>query len=230
LTPDPDGPSHTPSMPDQLPCDCPACPNLFSSEAARDALRRYRRRGPDPTTRELIEAVAAQGVEGATVLDIGGGVGAVQLGLLEAGAASTDSVDFSSPYVAVAREEAERRGFADRTVHREGDFVILADEVPPADIVTLDRMICCYGDMPALVARSADHARRTIGLVYPRDTWWTRAISRLMNLAHRVGLGKLDWYIHREPAIDALIRGAGFERRFLRRHALWQVALYVRAT
>jgi SAM-dependent methyltransferase len=211
------------------PCDCPACPNVFSDRAAEDGLRRYRRKGPDPTTKTLIDAIVAEGIAGASVLDIGGGIGAIQLELLAAGAAATVSVDASPPYVAAARAEAERRGYGERARHLEGDFVTLAPAVEPADVVTLDRMVCCYNDMPRLVGRSIEHARRMIGLVYPRDAWWTRALARVMNATGRVTRGKLRWYIHSEAALDRLIRRGGFERRFLRRHLLWQVALYVRA-
>lgn len=219
---------HTRAMPGLEPCDCPGCPNVFSDRAAADGLQRYRQRGPDPTTRELIEAIVAEGVEGRTILDIGGGVGAIQLELLAAGASTTESVDASPPYVGAARAEAARRGFADRTRHLEGDFVALAREVPPADVVTLDRMVCCYSDMPALVDRSVDHARRMIGLVYPRDSWWTRSLAAVMNAVGRVARRQMRWYVHREARLDARIRAAGFERRLLRRHLLWQVALYVR--
>jgi magnesium-protoporphyrin O-methyltransferase len=213
---------------DRGPCDCPGCPNVFSSKHAEDDLRRYRRQGPDRSTRSLIEAVIAQGIERGSVLDIGGGVGAIQLELLAAGAASTVSVDASPPYVEVARTEAERRGLADQTNHVEGDFVVLTDQIEPADIVTLDRMVCCYSDMPRLVGTSLDHARRMIGLVYPRDAAWVRALARGMNLFSRLTRDPTRWYIHREAELDGLIRNAGFERRFLRRYLLWQVALYAR--
>ena len=215
-------------MPEPGPCDCPGCPNVFSLKAAEEDLRRYLRQGPDPSTRSLISAIESQGIDGASVLDIGGGIGAIQLELLAAGAATTESVDATPSYVAVARAEAERRGYGARTRHLEGDFVALANEVEPADVVTLDRMVCCYSDMPRLVGRSLEHARRMIGLVYPRDTWWTRAMARAMALFHRLTRDPVRWYIHSESTLDALIRGAGFERRVLRRHVLWQVALYVR--
>ncbi|MGZ8690915.1 MAG: class I SAM-dependent methyltransferase, partial [Aeromicrobium sp.] len=45
-----------------------------------------------------------------TVLDIGGGVGAVHHELLHSGAATAVDVDASRAYIAVAREEAERQG------------------------------------------------------------------------------------------------------------------------
>jgi magnesium-protoporphyrin O-methyltransferase len=215
-------------VPEPGPCDCPGCPNVFKDKFAEADLRNYRRKGPDPTTKELIDAIVAEGVDGASVLDIGGGIGAIQLELLAAGASSTESVDASPPYVATARAEAARRGFGDRARHLEGDFVRLAGEVAPADVVTLDRMVCCYSDMPRLVGRSVEHARRMIGLVYPRSTWWTRTLARILNLIGAVTRDKLRWYIHQETEVDRLVRAAGFERRYLRRHFLWQVVLYVR--
>jgi hypothetical protein len=210
------------------PCSCPSCPNLFSDAAARDGLRRYLRGGPDPTTRALIEAIDAEGVSEATVLDIGGGVGVVSLELLARGARSAQSVDASAPYVAIATAEAARRGYAERTSHVEGDFVSLAEGIEPADIVTLDRMVCCYGNMPALIGEATAHARRMIGFVYPRDTWWVRTTAWIMNLGERLLRRSQRWYIHSERGIDGIVRAAGFERRLLRRTVLWQVALYVR--
>jgi 2-polyprenyl-3-methyl-5-hydroxy-6-metoxy-1,4-benzoquinol methylase len=215
-------------MPETGPCDCPGCPNIFSSKAAEDGLRRYRRNGPDPTTKTLIDAIVAEGIGGRTVLDIGGGIGAIQLGLLAAGAASTQSVDASPPYTAAAREEAERRGVADRTRYVVGDFVAVAAAVEPADVVTLDRMVCCYSDMPALVDRAVAHAHAMIGLVYPRDAGWTRAVATVLNGLERLLRRPMRWHIHPESDLDRRIRQAGFERRFLRRNVLWQVARYVR--
>lgn len=215
-------------MTDRGPCECGGCANVFSDRNASDDLKRYRRQGADRSTRELIAAVRAEGIDGRRVLDIGGGIGAIQLELLAAGAATAESVDASPAYVAVAKAEAARRGLEDRTTYRVGDFVAVAAEVEPADAVTLDRIVCCYSDMPALLDRAAEHARHVMGLVYPRDAWWLRAVATAINGVTRVARGKFRFYTHSEAAMDARIRSHGFERRHLRRHLLWQVALYVR--
>lgn len=211
-------------------CDCPGCPNLFTAKAAEEGLRRYRRQGPDPSTRELIDALVAEGIAGATLLDLGGGVGVIPLELLARGAVSAFSIDASSAYVAVARAEAERRGIADRSFYREADFVAVSADVAPADVVTLDRMICCYGDMPALVGRALDHANRLIGLVYPRDAWWVRLVAGVMNVGSALLQRQLRWHIHSEDALDRLVLDAGFQRTLLRRGILWQVAIFVRSS
>ena len=164
-----------------------------------------------------------------TVLDIGAGVGAVHLELLASGAASATDVDGSSAYVAVAREEAVRQGTADRVRHEFGDFVALADDIEPADLVVLDRVVCCYPDMEALVRASVAHARRRYGLVYPRDTWWIRAGYGMLNVVARLARQRTRAHIHRTAEVDALVRSAGFAPRFLRSNLLWQVAVYERA-
>ena len=106
-------------------------------------------------TRTLIEALKAEGVEGATLLDIGGGIGVIQHELLAAGAASAISVDASSAYLDAAREESDRRGLRGRVTYRHGDFVELAESVPPADIVTLERVLNVYPDWVRLAGVSA---------------------------------------------------------------------------
>lgn len=214
-------------MPDRSPCDC-GCANTFSTKEADADLRRYRKDGANRSTQALIDAIVADGVDGATLLDIGGGIGAIQLALLAAGAASAESVDATEAYVAVARAEAERRGYGERTRGRAGDFVALAPEVEPADVVTLDKVVCCYSDMPALLTRVAGHARRAIGLVYPRETWWNRAAARCFDVWGWVTRNPQPWYLHPTADIDGLLRAAGFERRDVHRELVWQVALYVR--
>ena len=207
-------------------CSCGG--NEFGEGAARRSLRSYRRSGPTGTTAWLIEGLRAGGVDGMTILDIGAGVGAVHQELLAAGAARAVDVDGSPAYVAAAREEAARRGTADRVRHEVGDFVAVAPRIQPADLVALDRVVCCYPDMDALVRLSADHALRRIGLVYPRDTWWIRTGSRLVNGCARLFRQRVRAYIHPTATVDAIIRAAGFTPRLQRANLYWQVVVYER--
>jgi magnesium-protoporphyrin O-methyltransferase len=201
----------------------------FGEKTARRDLRRYRRRGPRKTTRQLLEALRERGVRDAAVLDIGGGVGVIEHELLESGAASAEAVDASASYLKVAREEARRRGQDERLAQREGDFVELADRVAPADVVTLDRVICCYPDVEALVSLSAAHARQLYGVVYPRDTALVRLVFRLFNLGMRLRPGcDFQAYVHPTKRVDALVRETGLQRSFYTRSGGWQVAVYVR--
>jgi magnesium-protoporphyrin O-methyltransferase len=201
---------------------------VFDAREAKRRLKRYRRRGPDRTTQMLIEALVEVGVAGAEILDIGGGVGAISHALLAAGARSSTHVDASSPYLEVAREESERRRNSDRITFRFGDFVELAPTIPPADAVTLDRVICCYPGMEQLVGLSAAHATRVVGAVYPLDNWWMRMASPAINLFLSFrGIGFRS-YIHPTAAVDAVLRAHGPRMRSRRRTIAWQVVVYSR--
>jgi SAM-dependent methyltransferase len=200
----------------------------FDARHAAGQLRDYRKNGPRGLTRALIEALEAGGVDGQTVLDIGGGVGAVHHELLRAGAAAAVDVDASHAYVATAREEAERQGHADRVRYIDGDFVGLADEIEPADLVALDRVICCYGDMAGLVGRSATLARRRYGVVYPRDTWLGRVGIAVINAKFRLTRSAFRSYIHDTADVDAIVAAHGLVKTLHRTTLIWQLVLYER--
>lgn len=214
-------------MPGRDPCSC-GCPNTFSTKEAEGDLKRYLKQGPDGTTRALIDAIVAEGIDGATLLDIGGGIGAIPLELLAAGAASAIAVDATEAYVAVAQGEAARRGYGDRTSARTGDFVELAPEIEPADVVTLDRVVCCDPNLVGLLGPAAERARRMVGLVYPRDAWWNRVAARVIAAFGWLTRDTTRWHLHPTREIDAILAGAGFRRRELDRTLIWQVVLYVR--
>jgi predicted TPR repeat methyltransferase len=211
-------------------CQCKGIETLFNEKEARHKLESYRKDGPAATTRILIEALkgAAHHTEGATLLDIGGGVGAIQHELIRAGVASATGVDASTAYIKAAAEEAERQGHAARVTYRHGDFVDLAPEIPPADIVTLDRVICCYHDVRGLVGLSAARAGRLYGLVYPRDTWWVRAAVAAQNLYFRVVRNPFRAYVHPTREVDTLVRDHGLTQRFYKTSGPWQVVVYAR--
>jgi predicted TPR repeat methyltransferase len=211
-------------------CQCKGIETLFNEKEARNKLRAYWKDGPAKTTRMLIGALEglAQDIEGMTLLDIGGGVGAIQHELLRAGIERATGVDASNAYVKVAQQEAVRQGHADRVSHHHANFVDIAPQIPPADIVTLDRVICCYHDVQALVGLSAAKAGTLYGLVYPRDTWWMRAAISIGNLFLRVVRNPFRGYIHRTQAVDTLVRDNGLEQRFYKTSGPWQVVVYAR--
>lgn len=210
-------------------CQCQGIEQKFDRDHVARKLRDYRRRGPAATTLQLIDALSSQGVDGMTLLDIGGGVGDIQHRLLDAGVRDAVSVEASSAYIEVARAEAERLGLADRIVNVQGNFVELADQIAGADVVTLDRVICCYDDMERLVGRSAEHARRLYGVVYPRDTWWVRAGTAVWyNARHRLRRNPMRNFVYPTADVEAAIRRQGLERRFHRDMGAWQVAVFAR--
>lgn len=213
-----------------LTCNgCKGGANVFGESAARSEIKRYRRKGPAKTTRMLLDALEREGVNGLTLLDIGGGVGAISLELLNTGATTSTQIDASPAYIAAATAEVARRGLSDRFACREGDFVALAPDTAAAGVVTLDRVICCYPDMRALVSQSAAKATKLYGAVYPRDFWWTRPAGAMGNLMARVFRVPLRFYVHATSAVDAVIRERGLTPRFHRNAGFWQVVVYARA-
>jgi 2-polyprenyl-3-methyl-5-hydroxy-6-metoxy-1,4-benzoquinol methylase len=211
--------------------NCPHCQGVektFDKGIAERDLRDYHAHGPSKTTHLLVEALRAAGIKDLTLLDIGGGVGVIQHELLKDGANSAISIDASSAYSQAARQEAERQGHADRITYLHGDFVDLAPQVPQVDIVTMERVICCYPDMRALVGLSSARAGKLYGVVFPRDTWWTRVGGRVINLFYMLQRNSFRFFVHPTKEIEAVVRANGLERRYYRETLVWQVVVYAR--
>ena len=209
-------------------CQCCGSEEQFNRAEAARKLREYRRGAAARTTQLLLDALMRELVAGQTVLDSGGGVGAILRALLKADAAAATDVNASAAYLAAVREEVARQGHAGRITYHHRNFVDIADTLAPADIVTLDRVICCYDDMPALVGLSAARAQRLYGVVYPRDTWWIRLFMRAQNIIMHVTRAPMRFFVHPTAAVEAAIRAQGLERRFYRVAGPWQVIIYAR--
>jgi len=207
---------------------CQGAEKTFDKGMAEGDLRDYHRKGPGKTARLLIGALEAGGIQGTTLLDIGGGVGVIQHELLKNGASNAIHVDASSAYLQAARQEAERQGHADRITQVHGDFVDLAPQIPQADVVTLEKVICCYPDMHALVGLSSARAGKLYGVVFPRDTWWMKLGMQIINLFQRLRRDSFRFFVHPTQEVEAVVRANGFERRFCRKTPFWQVIVYAR--
>jgi hypothetical protein len=209
-------------------CQCQGIDIQFNSREAAKKLADYQKKGPAGTTRMLIAALKEAGVEGRTLIDIGGGIGSIQMELLKAGARSAVSVEASTAYIDAAQREARRQGFQDRIQFQHGDFVELANGLPPADIVTLDRSLCCYPDMPVLVGLSASRAKQLYALVYPRDTWWMRLGLGIVNGLQGLRHCSFRVFVHPTQAVETILQEHGLQRRFHRRSGVWQIAIFAR--
>lgn len=210
---------------------CAQCQGIaqeFDERRARRELKRYRRKGPARTTRMLLEAVESLGIEGRSFLDVGGGIGVIQHELMDAGATGGTQVDGSPAYLTVAREEAARRGHGESVEYWGGDFVDLVPLVGSADVVTLDRVICCYPDMPALVGASASKARAVYGLVFPREHLFNRMTFGLINLVQTLRRRPFKVYLHPTDGVEGRLKSLGFRKQLHRQSALWQVHLYLK--
>jgi O-methyltransferase len=188
--------------------------------AARD-LRRYREDGLSKTERDLIQL--AGDVRDVSILEIGGGIGALQLELLQAGAARATNVELSSAY-----EEAAGALFDEREAERLiGDFIDL--EVPRADVVLLHRVVCCYPDVDAMVGKAAANARLVLALTLPQQRRWIGVGLRLVNLWLRLSRCGFRTYRHSFERVAAAAEAEGLHLdRRSRRGLLWESASFVR--
>ena len=200
----------------------------FDAHSAEQQLREFRRNGPSKETQLLSLALRDAGIDGATLLDIGGGIGAVQAEAFRDGVVRALSVDASSGYVDAARSLAAERGYLDRVEYRVGDFVDVVDSIPAVDVVTLDKVICCYADMHALVSRSAGRARRLYAAVFPRDGLPIRAASGVHNAFRRLTRSSFRTYIHRSSAIEGVLARHGFRLRSMATTMIWRITVFER--
>jgi magnesium-protoporphyrin O-methyltransferase len=198
---------------------------MFNRRYAERDARSFRERGLGKTSRTLVELAGT--VAGETVLDVGGGVGAIGLTFLDRGAAHVTNVELSAGYEDAARELAGERGVADRVDRRVGDFVADTDAIEAHDVVVMHRVVCCYPDADALLDAAARHARRVVVLTYPQQRVWVAAGLKLINVFLRLRRCGFRTYLHPVERILDPSRGLRLER--IERHGLlWESAALVR--
>jgi magnesium-protoporphyrin O-methyltransferase len=209
-------------------CGCDDYASPIDADIARKDRESYHSDGPDNTTRILLNMIEAETAEGVTLLDVGGGIGVIDHELLRTRASSAVLVEASPAYLDAARAEAQEAGLLDRLDIVAGDIVQRPDEVGPADVVTLDRVICCYPDADKLVSASASRARKWYGMVLPRDRWYVRWFTGLENVWMRLKRDPYRAHAHSNVAIDAQLQDMGLMQRSETFTAWWRVVLFTR--
>ncbi len=214
--------------------DCCRIPNgldkLFDEATARSEVESYWKKGIDKNARQVVTALTAQGVSGASVLEVGSGIGGLHLELLKSGAARATSVDLSPAYVEAAKDVAAKLGFKDAVDHRLLDFARQAGEVAEADVVIMHRVVCCYPNMRGLVNPAAHHARRLLALTFPRDVWWTQLGIRLENLWMALTRSAFRSFLHPPAEIIATVTEVGLLPVFERLSGPWQIVVFRRGS
>lgn len=206
---------------------CSASAAHFDRQHAEADRERYRRHGPDRTTRMILDALSADQKARRTLLDVGGGIGVIGLELLQCGIHHVVLVEAAADGLNVARELYAKRGGAARLETRHGDFVEL--EPPPhADLVTLDRVVCCYPDYERLLRRAAESTGEAFIWSYPRDRWFVRLMFRIENLTRRAREKGFRTFVHPVPAMTAVLTGAGLRRVSRRQTPVWCVEVWIR--
>lgn len=213
-----------------MTCEHCLCAEVeFDHRYAEHAQGEYLDHGPRPTTSTLLTQLKKYDLSGSSLLDIGGGVGAIALELLQAGIERAVLVEASSASIRAACRLAKQEGVADRVEPRHGDFLDLHGELEPAEIVTLDRVICCYPNGPALVRYSARQATGWIGLVVPRRRWFIRIGIWCMNAYLWLRGSAFRTFLHDPDMIDEILVSEGFALDFSDQGTFWWTAVYRKA-
>jgi len=200
---------------------------VFGRKTADRDARRFRKRGLRGSAKTL--AALAGDVRGESVLEVGGGVGAIEIELLEAGAAHATNVELAATYEDAAQGLLAERGLSERVDRRVGDFVSEADSIEPHDVVVMHRVVCCYPDVDELVGAAAQHARRRMVLTYPQERRVLRTALSLVNTVMRVGGSTFRVYLHPVDRIAAAAGTHGLTLAERRRHGVvWESAAFSR--
>jgi 2-polyprenyl-3-methyl-5-hydroxy-6-metoxy-1,4-benzoquinol methylase len=209
-------------------CDPHGFDEVFSPRFARKQARRYRRRGLGSAERDMVEFLAGRGLAGATVLEIGGGVGEIQLELLRRGASRTTNLELVTAYDGPARELAREAGLTDRVERRLHDIVEAPEEVERADVVVLHRVVCCYPDYERLLAAAADHAGRLLVFSHPPRHLASRAFVASQNAVLRLTGHRYQSFAHPPEAMLEVLREHGLTAVHSRRGPVWHTEGLVR--
>ena len=201
---------------------------MFDPRFAKRMAARYRKRGLDKTSRRMVELLSQAGVQDATVLEIGGGVGEIQLELLRGGAASATNLELSPAYDAEAARLLAEAGLADRVHRRLVDIAADPTAVEPPDIVVLHRVVCCYPDYEKLLGAAADRARQQLVFSYPPRNPISRAFVAGQNLAFRLAGRDFRTFVHPPAAMLAVLAEHGLRPIAAYRGPVWQVAAATR--
>jgi magnesium-protoporphyrin O-methyltransferase len=199
----------------------------FTVEKAKDELGSYRNGRIGPTTRRLRDEVVRTRLNQGTLLDIGGGVGALTFELLDRGMTGAVVAEASAAYVAAAADEARRRGKGACTHVVHGDFLTVSGSLAPASLVTLDRVVCCYPYYAPLLEQALRLSTNGFALSYPHDRWYVRAVMWLDN-ARRARKSGFRTFVHSTTRIRDTIEQAGLRLVGRRTTLMWSIDVYSR--
>lgn len=201
---------------------------VFTPREAERAARSYLRRGLTGTAADLADAVTAAGIVGATILEAGGGVGALAVELLRRGGGRGTIVDLSPTWDEAAGRLAGAAGVSDRVRRVRGDVVVVADDLDPAEVVVAHRVLCCYPDWVPLVDALIRSSTRLVALTLPVDRRRTRLgitfANRVLALAGR----RFRIFVHPVDAVLARAASSSFRPVADRSGLVWRTILLER--
>ncbi len=205
-------------------CDSRGCDGFFNPRFARRVAKRYRKRGLDKTAEQMVAFLEQRGIEGATVLEVGGGVGEIHIELLKRGATRAINLELSPAYEDEARRLLAEAGLEGRVERRLHDIATDPGAIEPADVVVLHRVVCCYPDYERLLSVAAAHARTQLVFSHPPGNAISRLVVGAQNLGFRLMRREFRTFAHPPYAMLAVLQDGGLEPTFRHQGVVWQVA------
>jgi 16S rRNA G966 N2-methylase RsmD len=209
-------------------CNPRGCDDFFTLRMARRAAKRYRTKGIDKTARRMLAFLEQQGIRDATVLEVGGGVGELQIELLKRGAARTVNLELSPAYDEEAARLLREVGLEGRAVRRLHDIAADPKAIEPADAVVLHRVVCCYPDYERLLGAAAEHAQRLLVFSYPPRNRVSRLLIATVNLFFRLRRTEFRTFAHPPARMLAVLEERGLRRAYAHHPLSWQIAGFER--
>ncbi len=209
-------------------CNPRGCDGFFTRRFARRAAKRYREKGIDKTAQRIVAFLEQHGIADATVLEVGGGVGELQIELLKRGAARTVNLELAPAYDEEAARLLHEAGLEGRAERRLHDLAADPDGVEPADVVVLHRVVCCYPDYERLLGAAAEHARRLLVFSHPPRNGVSRMLIAAQNLLFRLRRMEFRTFAHPPTQMFAVVEQRGLRRTYTHRPVIWQIAGFER--
>lgn len=197
---------------------------VFGERFARHTASRYRKHGLDKAAREIVDLVQQRQLTKPTILEIGGGVGGIHVELLKRGAAHATNLELSPRYESQARQLLLDNGVSERVDRRLVDIAARPDDVEPADVVVLHRVVCCYPDYAKLLGAAATHARHLVIYSYPPRTLLARAMIGVENSWFRLRGRDFRVFAHPPAAMLKTMEAHGLRPVAVKSVGGWQVA------
>ncbi|MEN8798996.1 MAG: methyltransferase domain-containing protein [Flavobacteriaceae bacterium] len=185
---------------------------FFDEKTAGKQYRQYLKKGPGRVTTRMIQQMGKMSLEGKTLLDVGGGIGGLQWWFLKEGGKETTAVDASSGYLKQAEEHAAKQGWAEKTQFIFGDFAEIHEKLQQADIVTLDKVVCCYPNYQEILRAACRKSSATVSLTYPMDGILSRIVASVGAISARWKTKTFRPYIHPVASMRQVLEGEGFSR------------------
>lgn len=200
--------------------------NRFFSRWSRTYRKRFRKKGLEKGQKYLIEGISQHPISSKTILDIGCGVGGLHLNLLQQGAALAVGIDIAEGMINEARKLAGELGLESKTHYYVGDFVTMNGEIPLSDITVLDKVVCCYENVSALLQKSIAKTREIYALSFPTNNLIITFFFKIQIFVSKLLRFSFHPYWHDWEQMCEVIQSHGFREIYRNNTIVWSIRVY----